>query len=211
MIPTQWLGLSPPRLRDDDKLHLAFVLSTALHLLVGSLLPGQRFDSRPQGDSALQVSFRRASPPAIENQRSATSPNGPVVEQLAVLTARSPAPLRLTVAAPPARTHDVPKTLPATAAPVVRPEAIQAVEPVPERLGKPGEVQVVLLINENSRAEQILWGKLPALNDRQLQRIEAHLRSRPYPGRNGQTIAETVDVLAFLRSEVSEAASSSNQ
>jgi hypothetical protein len=212
MISAQRLGLAPLHLRSDDKLHLALALSVVLHLLVGSLLPGLRLDSRAQGDSALQITFRRASPPGIEVERGATRRDESAAERLAMLSAQSPVPLRSTVAAVvPRMARELPPTLPAAAAPSMRPDEVEAAKPVPQWVGKPGEIQVVLLINENSRAEQILWGKLPALNDRQLQRIEAHLRSRLYPGRRGQTIAEIVDVLAFLRADAKDASPPSNQ
>jgi len=202
MILAEQPAFASLRLRDHGRLHLALAVSVVLHLIAGNLLAGLRFDNWPQGDSALYVSFRPVPAVAPETQRKQPLRDELAVEQIAILITRPPAPLRPTVAASSraARVRDELQIVPAAAVPGLQPDPGPMAEPLVEQVGKPGVVKVVLLINERYHAEQIFWDKLPAINDQQLRRLEAHLRSRVYQGRSGQAIAESLDVVAFLRS-----------
>lgn len=73
---------------------------------------------------------------------------------------------------------------------------------VQERTGKrmPGEVSVLLIIDEGGRPGQIVWDQLPALTHEQFRLLEERIRGRVYPGAlSGARLGEIIDVFAILR------------
>lgn len=66
-----------------------------------------------------------------------------------------------------------------------------------------GNVSVLIVMGEEGRPGQIIWGELPAMNAEQLKMIESHVRSRIYANvSQGVRLMEEIDIHALLRQEV---------
>lgn len=199
------------RSRAEARFRRALVASLAVHLALAGVWRGQLQPSRPVGHSALSVEFRALAP---------APPASPVVEEARELAANRPRILTSPRAAEAIAEDDANRNPEArqrpgpfiAVAPSSRPaEGSQPTDQVPggdtvRRGDRPGEVSVVLVINDDGYAQRIIWQQLPAMSPEQFRRLENRLRSRAYHGRAGQAISETIDVLAMLRGEARDSA-----
>lgn len=65
-----------------------------------------------------------------------------------------------------------------------------------------GNVSALIVMGEEGRPGQIIWGELPAMNAAQLKMVESHIRSRIYANvSQGVRLMEEIDIHALLRQE----------
>jgi hypothetical protein len=200
---SRWAPL-PWRHADERHFQAALALSVVLHAVLMFGWKLQRTDWRAAGQSVFTVSFRVAALPPSPPAAAAEAGGGKREVPTVLVQPQS----SHSVAAPAAGQTAAGNVTPARSA---RPATAPSAAPQPLRPGQPvagpvtraappaGGVNVMFTLGDNGRVNEIYWNELPALTDRQLQRLETTIRQRRYPpGMGRRTVTENVDVRAFL-------------